>query len=186
MYFMELWHVSRRIDCEDAFIERSASCTASSHSRNSRRMRAREKNHVRMRFGVVGKQMAARDDFANQIRTSLNEAPHQEKSCTRLVALEQVEQIRRNARIGSVVEGQCNLANRATIGQVVNRLTENLRGWRDGRPTTRANARSGDQRRTYGPRIQINTLSGPHIVKFDARPQTAQERVQHFAAALLS
>ena len=103
--------------------------------------RAREKNHVRMRFGVVGKQMAARGDFANEIGTSLNKAAHQKKGGTRLVAVEQLEQIRRNARIGAVVEGQCNLASRATIGQMMNRLAEELRGRRDGCPATRTNCR---------------------------------------------
>src|ERR1700683_344050 len=139
-----------------------------------------------MRFGVVGEQMSAHGDFANEFGTSLNKAAHQKKGSARLVALQQIEQIRRNARIGAIVEGQCNLASCAALRQMMNRLAEDLRGWRDGCPASRTNCRCSDYRRTYGPGIQIETLSGLHTSNLKRSLENRQTHQLFSRAALLS
>ena len=65
-----------------------------------------------MRFRMVAEDVTSTGNFSNDLRTFASERPDKEECGARVVAIEQIEQLRRNRGVGPIVEGDCELAGR--------------------------------------------------------------------------
>jgi len=63
-------------------------------------------------ISVVREQMSARVDFTDQIRTSPREFAYDEKRDLRLMAIEQIQQLRRDRGVRTIIESKCEPARR--------------------------------------------------------------------------
>jgi len=61
---------------------------------------------------VIAENVTPSRDFANELRIFASESPNEEECSARIVAVEQIEQLRCNGGIRSVVEGDGELARR--------------------------------------------------------------------------
>ncbi len=103
-----------------------------------------------MRFRVIADNVSPRGNFSDQFRALSNVASNQEERCWRLITIEQVQQLRRDRRIGPVIKRDGQLAGRI---RPANRGTKKLCTRMDATIGHDARRRSADRRRSNEPGI---------------------------------
>lgn len=74
-----------------------------------------------MGVSVIGNEMAARRDLADEVRAIAHEAAYEKEGSARPVRVEEIEQLRRNRRVRTIVKGNGELVGR---GAAANRRAE--------------------------------------------------------------